>query len=69
MKSNKHTVIAANIPKDPAFRVLCIVGKDIPITKLPPQFAILPSAMALDLGPTSNNSEPIKYGIGPKPSW
>lgn len=61
-------VIVANIANDPEPKAFCILGNVMPIKKFPPQFAILPIAIALDLGPTSNNSEPMKYGIGPNPS-
>lgn len=57
----------AKMEKDAAPRQLFMVGNDNPTMKLPPQLAMLPKAMALGRGPTSNNSEPIKYGIGPRP--
>lgn len=41
--------------------------KVIPTQKFPPQLNIDPQAMAIGLGPTSNNSDPMKYGMGPKP--
>ena len=41
-------------------------GKVIPTRKLPDQLAILPKAIAIGLGATQNNSDPMKYGIGPK---
>lgn len=41
-------------------------GKVIPTRKLPDQLAILPRAIAIGLGATQNNSDPMKYGIGPK---
>lgn len=60
MKKNRHTVIPAKMKKlqDPI--ELCILGNVMPTKKLPPQLAILPKAIALDLGPTSNSSEPTK---------
>lgn len=41
--------------------------KVIPTKKFPPQLHIDPQAIATGLGPTSNSSDPMKYGIGPKP--
>lgn len=35
--------------------------------KFPPQLKELPSAIATGLGPTSNNSDPTKNGMGPRP--
>ena len=67
MKINSKTAIKAKIKNDPAPKYDCINGKHIPTIKFPAQFAILPSAIALGRGPTSNSSEPIKYGIGPRP--
>lgn len=68
MKKNSASVMKAKIPKAPGPIALCNVGKVIPTTKLAPQLDILPSAIALGRGPTSNNSDPTKYGIGPSPS-
>lgn len=45
----------------------CNEGNSIPTTKFPPQLNTLPNDIAAGLGPTSNSSEPIKNGIGPRP--
>lgn len=60
INNNNIVVIRAKIKKDGAPITFCIVGKAMPIMKFPPQFAILPKAMALGRGPTSKSSEPIK---------
>ena len=45
------------------------VGNVIPTIKLQLHDDKLPNDIAADRGATSNNSEPIKNGIGPSPSW
>lgn len=59
--------MAANMQNDTAPMQLFMVGNVRATKKFPPQFAILPKAIAAGRGPTSNNSDPMKYGIGPKP--
>ena len=57
----------ANIRKVYGPMTLSTIGNVMPTIKFPPQLQTLPSAIAIGLGPTSNSSDPIKYGIGPRP--
>lgn len=47
----------------------CRVGNVMPTIKLQLHDAKLPNDIAADRGATSNNSDPIKNGIGPSASW
>ncbi|CAG5108799.1 Protein of unknown function, partial [Cotesia congregata] len=44
---------------------VAIVGNNNPTIKLPPQLQILPTAIAVGRGDTSNNSEPINVIYSP----
>lgn len=63
----KNTRNPTKIKKVYAPIIFSIVGNIMPTKKFPPQLKTLPSAIATGLGPTSNNSDPMKYGIGPRP--
>lgn len=63
----KISVDAAKSRKTYGPIAACRVGNIIPTMKLPPQLNTLPNDIAAGLGPTSNSSEPMKNGIGPRP--
>lgn len=60
--SNSKKVQNANTRKADSFSNLCNGMQPIPTRKFPPQFATLPSAITMGLGPISTNSrsEPFK---------
>lgn len=65
----KSTQVAANIVKTQAPIASCSVGKRRATRKLQDQDDTLPKAMPAGLVGTSNISDPMKYGMGPRPIW
>lgn len=59
----------ANIRNTEGPIAFCRVGNVIPTIKLQLHEDKLPKDIAAERGATSNNSDPIKNGIGPSPSW